>query len=152
MAGVTMGDTFLFWRWTSRTSRNFAALARDLVARLAGHVTTVADVEEFVLADTPFHAGHYKRVLAEFEGDGGVAVVDPKPGRRRGTFADAGMKLRFFSGCFDIAMTTEKECTSQTSPPKSAEVFLPTFSSNPFLLDEKRVSWTSSTLTRGKRC
>ena len=74
---------------------DFTALARDLVARFAGHVTTVADVEEFVLADTPFHAGHYKRVLAELDRDGGVVVVDPKPGRRRGTFADPGMKLRF---------------------------------------------------------
>jgi hypothetical protein len=74
---------------------DFTALRRDVVARFAGHVATVGDVEEFVLADTPFHTGHYKRVLVELEGDGGVAAVDAKPGRRTGTFADTSMKLRF---------------------------------------------------------
>lgn len=74
---------------------DFAALKGEIVARFAGQVTTVGDVEEFVLADTPFHAGHYKRVLVELERDGGVTPVDPKPGRRTGTFAEATMKLRF---------------------------------------------------------
>jgi hypothetical protein len=66
-----------------------------VVACFAGHVATVGDVEEFVLADSPLHTGHYKRVLVALERDGGVAAVDPKPGRRTGTFADPSMKLRF---------------------------------------------------------
>lgn len=74
---------------------DFTALRRALVARFAGQLTTVGDVEEFVLADTPFHTGHYKRVLVELERDGDVTPVDPKPGRRTGTFADSTMKLRF---------------------------------------------------------
>jgi three-Cys-motif partner protein len=75
---------------------DFAALRRAVVARFAGQVTTVADVEEFVLADTPFHTSHYKRqVLAELERDGMVDAVDPKPGRRAGTYGDPNMKLRF---------------------------------------------------------
>lgn len=74
---------------------DFAALKRDLVGHFTGQVTTVSDVEEFVLSDTAFHTGHHKRVLAELEREGGVAAVDPKPGRRTGTFADTSMKLRF---------------------------------------------------------
>lgn len=74
---------------------DFTALKREICKHFTGRVTTVGDVEEFVLADTPFHTGHYKRVLAELERGGGVAAVDPKPGRRTGTFADARMKLRF---------------------------------------------------------
>ncbi len=74
---------------------DFAALKSDLVTRFTGHVTTVGDVEEFVLADTPFHTGHYKRGLVEVERDGGLTPIDPKPGRRTGTFADPSMKLRF---------------------------------------------------------
>lgn len=74
---------------------DFAALKRDLVARFAGQVTTVGDVEEFVLADTPFHTGHYKRVLVELERDCVATPVDPKPGRRTRTFPDPSMKLRF---------------------------------------------------------
>lgn len=74
---------------------DFGALKRALVTRFAGQVTTVDDVEEFVLADTPFHTGHYKRVLVELERDRGITPVDPKPGRRLGKFADQSMKLRF---------------------------------------------------------
>jgi hypothetical protein len=76
---------------------DFAALKRDVVKRFAGHVATVADIEEFVLADTPFRETHYKKhVLAELEHDGMVTPVDAKRGRRPGTYGDPGMKLRFF--------------------------------------------------------
>ena len=74
---------------------DFAALKRDLVAHFTGQITTVGEVEEFVLADTPFHTGHHKRVLRELEREGGIAPVDPDPGRRTGTFRDSSMKLRF---------------------------------------------------------
>jgi hypothetical protein len=77
---------------------DFAALKNDIVRRFAGHVATVADIEEFVLADTPFRETHFKKqVLAELERDGVVAPVDPKRGRRAGTYGDPGMKLRFSS-------------------------------------------------------
>jgi three-Cys-motif partner protein len=74
---------------------DFAALKRDLAAHFADQVTTVGEVEEFVLADTPFHTGHYKRVLVELERDGGLTPIESKPGRRTGTFADTSMMLRF---------------------------------------------------------
>lgn len=76
---------------------NFAALKRVIVERFAGQVTTVADIEEFVLADTPFRETHYKKhVLAELERDGVVTPVDAKRGRQARTYGDPGMRLHFF--------------------------------------------------------
>jgi plasmid stabilization system protein ParE len=46
----------------------------------------------------------------------------------------------------------EKERAEQISPRRSAKVFLPAFSPDPFLLDENTVSTTLSALTRAKRC
>lgn len=75
---------------------DFAALRRDIVKWFAGQVATVAEVEEFVLANTPFRETHYKKhALAELERNGLVVPVEPKQGRRTGTYADPGMKLRF---------------------------------------------------------
>ena len=75
---------------------DFGALRRVVVKRFAGRIATVADIEEFVLADTPFRETHYKKqVLAELERDGVVAPVDPRHGRPAGTYGDPGMKLRF---------------------------------------------------------
>jgi three-Cys-motif partner protein len=75
---------------------HFAALKRDIVNRFAGHVATVAEIEEFVLADTPFRETHYKKhVLAELERSGVVVPVEPEQGRRAGTYGTPGMKLRF---------------------------------------------------------
>lgn len=77
------------------TEPEFSALKRGIVARFAGQTTTVAAIEEFVLADTPFRETHYKKRLAELEREGIVAPVDAKPGRRAGTCGDADMQLRF---------------------------------------------------------
>src|SRR5215510_3563691 len=47
---------------------DFSALRRAIVERFAGVETTVAEVEGFVLAETPFRETHYKKqVLAELE-------------------------------------------------------------------------------------
>lgn len=46
----------------------------------------------------------------------------------------------------------EKERTEQTSPPRSAEVFLPVFSPDPFLLDENTVSSTVVHVAESQRC
>lgn len=71
-------------------------LRRAIVERFAGTTTTVGEIEEFVLADTPFRETHYKKqVLGALERDGAVTVVDAKSGRRAGTYPEPTMKLRF---------------------------------------------------------
>lgn len=46
----------------------------------------------------------------------------------------------------------EKERDEQISPPRSAEIFLPVFSLDSFLLEENVVSSTLCALTRAERC
>jgi three-Cys-motif partner protein len=70
-----------------------ADLARDLVKELHGQTMTVAEVEEYVLVNTP--ACNYRRTLGKLERDGQLEVVDPPIARRKGAFKDKGMKLRF---------------------------------------------------------
>lgn len=75
---------------------DFENLRRAILQRFGGKDATVAQIEEFVLADTPFRESHYKRqVLAELEKEGTLVAVNPLPKRRAGTFGDPGMKLRF---------------------------------------------------------
>lgn len=91
---ATAGATQLRLPFT--VNPDFAALKRAIVDRFAGQVATVANVEEFVLADTPFRETHYKKqVLSPLESDGALEVVDAKPTRRAGTYPEPSMKLRF---------------------------------------------------------
>ena len=70
-------------------------LRRLIAERFAGTRATVAEVELFVLEHTPFHAQHYRKVLAAMEDDGHLAPVNPPPARRHGTYANLKMILEF---------------------------------------------------------
>jgi three-Cys-motif partner protein len=75
---------------------NFEALRRAIVTRFSGAEATIAEIEDFVLADTPFRETHYKkRVLAELEREGKVTPMNPQAGRRARSYRDPSMKLRF---------------------------------------------------------
>jgi three-Cys-motif partner protein len=77
---------------------DFETLRRAIVLRFGGTEPTVADIEEFVLADTPFRETHYKRqVLAELEKEAKLVVVGPPPKRRAGTFGEPAMRVRLLS-------------------------------------------------------
>jgi three-Cys-motif partner protein len=77
---------------------NFEALRRAIVTRFSGTEATIDQIEEFVLADTPFRETHYKRqVLAELEREGKVTPVNPKAGRKARSYGDPSMRLRFAS-------------------------------------------------------
>ncbi|AWM85544.1 three-Cys-motif partner protein TcmP [Microvirga sp. 17 mud 1-3] len=69
-------------------------LESDLVNRFGGQSARVEDIEEFVVAETAFREAHYKGVLRELERSGKLEVINPKQGRRRGTFP-AGTSVRF---------------------------------------------------------
>ena len=68
-------------------------LAENLTAALKGRVQTVSEVREFVLTQTP--AYKYTKSLKLLETNGKLIVVDPPPGRRKGTFAADDMQLKF---------------------------------------------------------
>jgi hypothetical protein len=75
---------------------NFAALQASIIHEFQGTEVTIAEIEDFVLASTPFRTTHYKKqVLAELEREGRVAPVNPKPGRKARSFGDPDMRLRF---------------------------------------------------------
>ena len=54
-----------------------------------------AEVEEFVVAETPFRETHYKSVLKDLENSEKLHVISASVGRRRGTFPDPNMKIKF---------------------------------------------------------
>lgn len=75
---------------------NFEALRRMIVTKFSGKQTTVAEVEDFVLAETPYRETHYKKqVLAPLEREGKLSAVDPPPGRKASTYAEPTMGLAF---------------------------------------------------------
>jgi three-Cys-motif partner protein len=75
---------------------DFDQLMRVICSTFAGTTATVAAVEDFVLAETPYRETHYKRqVLLPLERSGKVTPVDPPASRKPGTYADPALKLRF---------------------------------------------------------
>ena len=75
-------------------------LQRQLLDHFGGRDTSVEEVEQFVLEKTAFRETHYRRVLKEFERAEPpvIEVVNPPPRRRRGTYPNKSMRLRFRSG------------------------------------------------------
>lgn len=76
----------------------FALLEKVILQRFAGKTVKVAEIEEFVLAETSFRETHYKtQVLRplELSNPPRITVLGASPKRRRGTFADPATLLRF---------------------------------------------------------
>jgi hypothetical protein len=72
-------------------------LAQQIIKRFSGQDTTVGEIEEFVVSETAFRETHYKvHVLREFElAEPPKIEVNAPPTRRRGTFGDQSMRIRF---------------------------------------------------------
>jgi three-Cys-motif partner protein len=75
---------------------DLAALERGILSAFVGPETTVGEIEQFVLADTPFRETHCKRVLAQLERatPQRLVALNPRPRRRPGTFADPKLRVR----------------------------------------------------------
>jgi three-Cys-motif partner protein len=73
-------------------------LRRQILARFAGRLVTVGEIEEFVLTETAFRETHYRRQILkplELAEPPAITVLNPPPGRRRGTFASLDMRVSF---------------------------------------------------------
>jgi hypothetical protein len=79
-------------------SPRFDELEKQITARFTGRETSVGEIEEFVLAETAYRETHYKRqVLKGLEEakPPRMEIVTAPPNRRRGTFGDPSMRVRF---------------------------------------------------------
>jgi three-Cys-motif partner protein len=75
---------------------DFDVLRRTILTTFSGKEVSVAEIEDFVLAETPYRETHYKKqVLAPLEREGKVVPVRPSAGRKAGTYAEPAMRLRF---------------------------------------------------------
>jgi three-Cys-motif partner protein len=74
-------------------------LKEQILRRFSGRDATVADVEEFVLAETAFRETHYKKILKDLEIGSPtlLTAVNPPAGRRAGTYGRPDLVLRFSS-------------------------------------------------------
>jgi hypothetical protein len=73
-------------------------LRDQILKRFSGKEVTVREIEEFVLAETAFRETHYKQqILAPLEKSSPPALhpVNPRAGRRPGTYKDSALRLRF---------------------------------------------------------
>ena len=87
-------------------SPNLDRLEELIIDRFKHATATIQEIQDFVLIKTPFRETHYKGILRRLEvaSPSRIEVIDPpknrrKPpkSRRRGTFSDINMRVRFMS-------------------------------------------------------
>lgn len=74
-----------------------ADLKRRIVSKFKGREVSVSDIEEYVVAETPYRETHYKRQVLKFMEQADppeIRVTAAKEGRRAGSFPD-GTRLKF---------------------------------------------------------
>lgn len=78
---------------------DFNSLKRMLVDEFNGREVQVQDVEKYVVINTPYRESHYKKILKEMENanPSELEVINCKPKRRKGTYGDETMVIRFTS-------------------------------------------------------
>jgi hypothetical protein len=74
---------------------NLKALERLIVTQFAGREVSVSEVETFVVESTPFRETHYKSVLRDLEARHVLKPISAKADRRKGTFSDPKMRVKF---------------------------------------------------------
>lgn len=72
-------------------------LRAQIIDHFHGKEATVQEIKEFVIEKTAFRDTHRKTVLKEMEQSdpAGLEVVDPLPTRRKGTYPNPQMRIRF---------------------------------------------------------
>ena len=74
------------------TAYGDAELIETLSLYFAGQTVTVGQIDEYV-AETPFI--EFKAALKKMEEQDLITVVEPNPKRKKGTFADLDMRIKF---------------------------------------------------------
>jgi three-Cys-motif partner protein len=80
------------------TKPDIGRLKSDLISRFSRQTVTIGVIEEFILADTPFRETHYKRQILrvmELAEPPEIEVIDPPASRKRGTYGDKNLRIRF---------------------------------------------------------
>jgi three-Cys-motif partner protein len=78
----------------------FELLQERILKRFGGQEASVGEIEEFVLNETAFRETHYKQQVLkplELADPPRIAAINAAPARRRGTFGDAAMRIRFIN-------------------------------------------------------
>ena len=78
----------------------FDLLRRQMLAHFGGRDVSVEEIEHFVLTETAFRETHYKRQILrplELAEPPVIEAIDPPLRRRRGTYPDKSLILRFRS-------------------------------------------------------
>ena len=76
---------------------NFGEVKALLVRQFKGRTTSIEEIEEYVLVDSPYRETHYKRQVLKPMEDSlppGLVVRESPPGRKKGQFP-AGTKVEF---------------------------------------------------------
>jgi three-Cys-motif partner protein len=100
MARVDPTGAFIFSDFTNSNQMllfsepNYSELERLLSAHFRGKIASIEDIEEFVIADTPFWI--YKReVLKAMEATSKIQVISDDPQRKRGTYVEGKTRIHF---------------------------------------------------------
>jgi three-Cys-motif partner protein len=81
-----------------QSAPRYEDLCRQILSRFANCITTVREIEAFVLTETAFCHTHYKKQVLkplEVSDPPRIAVLDAPPGRSLGTFASPNLRIRF---------------------------------------------------------
>jgi three-Cys-motif partner protein len=76
---------------------NYLSLRKELLRRFSAKEVSVEEIEDFVLAATPFRETHFKRQILkpmEEASPPELRVISAKPGRKKGNFPE-GTRLKF---------------------------------------------------------
>lgn len=75
---------------------NFAALKAQILDRYSGRTATIGEIKSFVLVETAFRETHFKgQILRPLENEGAVEVLNARPNRKRGTYANDDLQIKF---------------------------------------------------------
>jgi three-Cys-motif partner protein len=73
---------------------DYSILQNMLSDHFNGQIATVEDIEEYVIAETPFYK-FKSEALKPMEANGQITVISSDSKRRRGTFAEGKTRIRF---------------------------------------------------------